>query len=185
MDPTDRELVERARKGDHGAFDALVARHGPSLHRTAVMIVGQPGHPGNAADAQDIVQETLLGAYRGLARFDGRSAVRTWLVGILVRQAALLKRRAGRPTVSLDAVKVEPVAGGSGGEAADARLDLAALLAALSPEHREVIVLRELEGLSYDQIGELLGIARGTVESRLFRARQALRGIAEDGSTEG
>lgn len=172
MDPTERELVERARRGDQSAFDALVTRHAPNLLRTAALTLG------NAADAQDVVQETLLGAYRGLARFDGRSAVRTWLVGILVRQAALFRRRAGKPASSL-----EDASGGalesakSAGETAavDARLDLADLLAGLSPEHRDVLVLRELEGLTYDQIAEMLGIARGTVESRLFRAREALR----------
>lgn len=171
MDPTDRELVRRARSGDPGAFDALVSRHGPGLLRLAAGMLGQ------AADAQDVVQETLLGAFKGLARFDGRSAVRTWLVGILVRQASLHRRRGRRWPQPLDEASPPPtpLRGEGTLAAADARLDLAAMLAALSEEHRQVLLLREIEGLSYDDIATLLGIARGTVESRIFRARQALR----------
>ena len=146
---------------------------------------------GNTTDAQDIVQETLLAAFQGMAKFEGRSQVKTWLVSILVRQVALSRRqKAQRKTTSLDAMreadevsgartssKAEPAVA-SAVAGIDARLDLMEAMATLSDEHREVVVLRELCGLTYDEIAELLGVPRGTVESRLFRARQMLREVA-------
>ena len=87
-------------------------------------------------------------------------------------------RRREQSNVSLDASGVnEPAvaSGALGGGGADARLDLSVMLAALSPEHRQVILLRELEGMSYEAIAETLGVPRGTVESRLHRAREELR----------
>ena len=175
LDPTDEELIRWVGRGDRDAFHALVERHADELFRLAAWMIG------NVADAEDLVQETLLGAFRGLARFRGEASARTWLVGILTRQVASHRRREGyRRTTSLDAAGgtvegdarlTEP--GGTG--ASDARLDLAHFLASLTPEHRDVLVLRELEGMSYEELAAALGIARGTVESRLFRARQALK----------
>jgi len=180
LEPTDLELVRRARGGDHGSFHTLVDRHAQALFEMAAMMIG------NTADAQDIVQETLLAAFEGLKRFEGRSAVRTWMIGILVRQVAAARRsRSLRKTASLDAMRdaAEEQGGASPHEpsvrsaeaSTDARLDLMELMARLTDEHREVIVLRELVGLSYDEIAELLNVPRGTVESRLFRARQELK----------
>jgi RNA polymerase sigma factor (sigma-70 family) len=183
LDPTDWELVQRSGGGDHGSFHVLVDRHAQSLYELAAMMIG------NTIDAQDIVQETLLAAFSGLRKFEGRAAVKTWLVGILVRQVAVCRRGKGkRRAVSLDVV----VDGDSSGERAkpraaepsvksevgaiDARLDLMEMMAKLSDEHREVVVLRELVGLTYEEIADLLGVPRGTVESRLFRARRELSG---------
>ncbi len=82
LGPTDFALIQRARGGDHGAFHDLVDRHAGSLFGLAVSLSG------NAADAEDIVQETFTGAFRGLAGSEGRASVKTWLTRILVRQAA-------------------------------------------------------------------------------------------------
>jgi len=135
---------------------------------------------GSAADAEDVLQETLTGAFQGMARFEGRSSVKTWLSRILVTQAALWRRGKGaRRAMSLSegTAGQEPAAParGTGPDRVAWRMDLQAALDKLSHDHREVIVLRELQGLSYDEIARALGIPRGTVESRLFRARAELR----------
>lgn len=173
----ERQLVRDVSRGDGGAFHRLVDRHGPGLYRLALSLCG------NAADAEDVVQETLTGAYRGIGRFEGRSSLRTWLSRILMTQVALWRRRRrGRrdaPLVLDASAPTEtdpPPARAEGGAAAvDAKVDLHAALEALSPEHREVIVLRELQGLTYEEIAKVLDVPRGTVESRLHRARAELR----------
>jgi RNA polymerase sigma-70 factor (ECF subfamily) len=166
--PDDAELMRRVAHGHHDAFAALVHRHARYLFGVAL------GLCGNSADAEDLVQETFTAALT--SHFRGESAVRTWMVKILVNRAALLRRRAtfsrrglaaGRP----EAGPAKPQAA----DAVDAGFDLATMLAALSPEHREVIVLRELEHMTYDEIAAALQVPRGTVESRLHRAREDLR----------
>ena len=178
----DQALARDAAGGDGRAFHALVDRHGPRLLRLARALCG------NSADAEDVLQETFLGAFRNLPRFEGRSSVRTWLSRILMTQVALQRRRGGRHRhLSLDAGDTDagpsrdavggpvPAGGTSPAGAVDWRVDLDAALRELSAEHREVVVLRELEGLSYEEIARVLGVPRGTVESRLHRARAELR----------
>ena len=162
---TDLELVRKARQGDAEAFHGLVERHASYLYGLAVSLVG------NTADAEDAVQETLAGAFRGLRAFREQSSVKTWLTGILVRQAASLfqrgeRQRAGSLGADLEAARPPKT---------DLRLDVNAAIVALRPDHREVIVLRELQGLSYEEIAQALQIPPGTVESRLFRARKELQ----------
>lgn len=168
VQPTDAALVGRARDGDGAAFRSLVDRHAPRLFAMAAAFVG------SHADAEDIVQETLAGAFRGLRTFEGRSSVKTWLTGILIRQTAMHRRRRRRRETT-----VLPLETGtalpSPTRAVDVRIDVMAAIQSLSPEHRDVIVLREIEGLSYDEMAETLGVPRGTVESRLFRARRRLQ----------
>ena len=172
MEISDLELVSRAQDGDASAFHELLDRYAGYLFGVAASMVG------NAADAEDVVQETLLGAFRGLRGFEGRSSVKTWLTSILIRQTAMRRRSAGRrPAASLESVP-EAASGPSAShptEATDTRIDLAAAIAELSPDHREVIVLRELSGMSYEEMSEALGVPRGTIESRLFRARRQLQ----------
>jgi len=124
----------------------------------------------------------LAGALWALHGFKGHSSVKTWLSSIVVKQAAKChRRRARHRAVSLNELGEAAALPSSALEVQDAtvrsnvRLDLVAVLQTLSPEHREAIVLREMEGLSYDEIAESLGVPRGTVESRLYRARQELR----------
>ena len=169
---TDLELVTRACKGDPSAFHELLDRHAGYLFGVAASLLG------NAADAEDVVQETLLSAYRGLQAFEGRASVKTWLTSILIRQTAMRRRQTGRwkmaPLPPDDVAERAPSVS-SPAQAADARLDVAAAIQGLSPDHRDVIVLREFSGFSYDQIAQTLGVPRGTVESRLFRARRELQ----------
>ena len=177
MEITDLELVGKARKGDSSAFHTLLDRHAAYLFSVAVSMVG------SIADAEDVVQETLLGAFRGLRGFEGRSSVKTWLTSILIRQTAMRHRSLGRKqAASLESV-AEVESGPSAAprtEATDTRLDLMAAIRQLSPDHREVIVLRELSGLSYEEMAEALGVPRGTIESRLFRARRELQDRLRD-----
>ncbi|MGA2265480.1 MAG: RNA polymerase sigma factor [Phycisphaerae bacterium] len=171
--PTDWELVKRARSGHVGSFHELVDRHAPMLYGLAMRLVGR------AEDAQDLVQETFSGAFRGLRAFGGRSAVKTWLSQILVRQAArYYKKEYRRRAILLDQ---RPTATGPPGQSrADLRMDIAEAILALEPPYREIIVLRELQGMTYDEIAAVLRVPRGTVESRLFRARRRLQELLKE-----
>ncbi len=163
----DAELLRRVYHGDQAAFRALVDRHGRYLTGVARALCG-----GNAADAEDLVQETFVAVLT--SRFRGESAARTWLVQILVRRSAMLRRSRHRERGVPAAGETGPsTPGGSAGT--DAKLDLAQVLGGLSPDQRQVIVLRELEGMTYEEMAAALHVPRGTVESRLHRARAALK----------
>ena len=162
-------LVHRAKAGDGKAFHELVDRHADRMYRLAVSMVG------NAADAEDVLQETFAGAFKGLKGFEERASVRTWLTRILVMQAARLRRdRKRRNEGPGDAGEARSVTSGETG-VVGAKIDVHAAMQALSVEHREVLLLREFEQLSYEEIAEVLGVPRGTVESRLHRARAELK----------
>jgi RNA polymerase sigma-70 factor (ECF subfamily) len=180
VEPTDDELVRGAQAGDANAFAGLVQRYTAGLTRLASSMLSSD------ADADDVVQETFIGALRRMPNFEGRSSVKTWLTRILLNRVAKLYRsKRVRRSASIDAMLAEPGGGpGSGTErlsvpsstgAVDSRVDVKQMLEALTPEHREVLVLRELEGLSYEEIAQTLGVPRGTVESRLHRARRQLK----------
>jgi RNA polymerase sigma-70 factor (ECF subfamily) len=176
LQESDAELVHKIRGGDEAAFRELVNRHGDSLYGLACSVMG------NASDAEDVLQETLLGAFRRLGAFEGRSSVKTWLVRILLNHASKFRRsRRIRRTNALpdevgpDDGQASGLDSGSPAAIVESRVDLDAMLQVLSPEHREVIVLRELQQMSYDEIATTLKIPRGTVESRLHRARQDLK----------
>jgi RNA polymerase sigma-70 factor, ECF subfamily len=173
LEPGDLELVRQAARGDGAAFHALVDRHAAELMRLAVSLSA------TRADAEDVLQETFIGAYQGLRRFDGRASVKTWLKRILVRQAARQWNRSkrSRNALPIEAADTAPAPRDTGGGAVkvDKRIDVAAVVRTLAPEHREVIVMREFDQMSYAQIAELLQVPIGTVESRLHRARADLR----------
>lgn len=178
---SDAELLRRAQRGDDAAFEDLVGRYGKELYGLAYFLTGQ------ASDAEDVVQEALLGAYEGLAGFESRSSVRTWLTRIVVNQAARHRRSqrvrdAAQPVVLSAASKalLEGTAEPSGARASEIRMDVLAVIEKLAPEYRDVVVLRELDGMSYREIVEVLGVPEGTVESRLFRARQELKEHLKD-----
>lgn len=161
--PDDAELLCRSKAGDQAAFRVLVDRHARYLYGVAYAMTG------NEADGEDLVQETLAAMLE--SEFRKESTVRTWLVRILVNRAGMLRRKKKRWGSEREAIGTQR----SEIPAADARLDLGAMLAVLSPEHRQVIVLREVQQMSYEQIAVALEIPRGTVESRLHRARAELR----------
>lgn len=181
---TEAELLQAARQGDQEAFGELVRANQAMAYQLAYRMTG------NAEDAADLTQEAFLNAWRGLSGFDGRSAFSTWLYRLTSNACIdFLRREKRRPTVSLTAEE------DGTDDSADRQTDLpddryaphqvlerqeaqAAVrrgLAALSPEHREILVLRELEGLSYQEIAQALRTGEGTVKSRIARARIALR----------
>lgn len=175
LPPTDRELVRKARHGELDAFHALVDRHAPFLYGMALSMVG------NTADAEDLVQETLTGAFRGLASFREESSARTWLSRILIRQVARHFRRSQSLRLRVLGRAQAPLpAKAAATTRSDIAMDVGSCLMELNPEHREVIVLRELQGMSYDEIAAVLEIPRGTVESRLFRARKELQELLQE-----
>lgn len=170
----DRALVEAARGGDRAALDVLLRRHYQRLHTLCRRVTG------NDADGEDACQEALIAIVRGLPAFDGRSAFGTWAYRVATN-ACLdeLRRRRRRP---------EPGAHEDGAVSADAadsvaaRADVDAALATLLPEFRVAVVLRDLCGLSYDEIAEVLGVPPGTVRSRISRGRASLVPLLSPGN---
>lgn len=176
---SEADLVERARQGDTRAFDRLVQEHYVLAYNTAYRLLGDPDR------GEDATIEAFSRAFRSLQRFRGDSSFSTWLYRI-VTNVCLDHLRGPAPTASLDTGAGED--GQASREVADETGDpaLAALqqrrqaavhqaLQALSSEHRAVLVLYDLNGFSYEEIGSILGVPIGTVKSRLNRARHALR----------
>jgi len=167
----DRELVIAAQAGDRQALDRLYA-----LARRLT---------GNDADAADALQEALIAIVRGLPRYDGRAAFGTWAYRVATN-ACLdeLRRRGRRPVLDDGTLLAGRAAGGSDvGDVVGARLDVDAALATLPVEFRTAVVLRDLSGLDYAEIGEILGIPPGTVRSRIARGRAQLAAVL--GNPEG
>jgi RNA polymerase sigma-70 factor (ECF subfamily) len=176
----DAHLVEASRNGDRDAFGELVLRYQDRLYHTVVHVVG------SAEDALDVVQESFVQAYLKLESFRGNSAFYTWLYRIAMNRAISRRRRA-KPTLSVEQTREvsgsEPIDQGDAPEARLMRAEQAdqvhEALAALSEEHRTILVLREMEGCCYDSIAEILELPVGTVRSRLHRARLQLKAELE------
>jgi len=172
----DLELLRRAQRGDDTAFEELMSRYSDLFHALAFFLVGR------SSDVEDVVQETFLAAYESMGSFKARSTVKTWLSAILLNHAALYHRSRRRREPAQGLSLSEPSRALLNGNAAssplaasEVKMDVMAVLQALQPAHREVVVLRELQGLSYQEIAAALNLPAGTVESRLFRARQELK----------
>jgi RNA polymerase sigma-70 factor, ECF subfamily len=172
MDP-DRELVERARTGDLAAFEQLVERHRAVVYRVGARMVGP-------AEAEDISQDAFLRAFHRLPSFRGDAPFRAWLLRIT--QNAALNHQARRRPEPTDAVAtlVEDAGDGEQRSPAD-RLEererrerLEGKVRNLSPTHRAVLVLRDIEGLSYGEISQVTEMPLGSVKGRLHRARGEL-----------
>lgn len=171
-DPDDG-LVAAARGGDRRALDELLRHHQPRLWAVCRRLTG------SVADADDATQEALIAIVRGLAHFDGRSRFSTWSYRIAVN-ASLdeLRRRRRRPDPGLpgdaDLPGAEPVATTADPESAALTVDVDAALRRLPPDFRAPVVLRDLCGLDYAEIAEILELPAGTVRSRISRGRAAL-----------
>jgi RNA polymerase sigma-70 factor (ECF subfamily) len=183
----DQTLIRQAQAGDPHAFDALVRKHQQLVFAVALRMLG------DHEDAKDVAQDAFVRAYDGLRGFRGQAKFSTWLVAITVNLARNRRRWWARQrrvvAGSLDE-PVRPEAGAPGHDApdpapgpsaaAEQRERHAYLLAALQQmpmEDRTVIVLRDVNGHSYEEIAEILGCALGTVKSRLSRARMQLRAM--------
>ena len=161
----DSILVRAAQNGDVDAFEELVRRYQTSVYRVALRMLG------SRADAQDAVQETFVRAWRALPRFRHDSAISTWLYRIVTRRA-LDKIASRRSTETLDEVEVE--AGPDPAQAAEDQERLRAVrraIAKLAPDQRAALVLREFEGLSYQEIAQVLGASVPAIKTRIHRAR--------------
>lgn len=177
----DQELVERAQKGDKRAFELLVMKYQRKLARLLSRMVRDP------AEIEDIAQESFIKAYRALPQFRGESAFYTWLYRIAVNTAKnylVARGRRAPTTTEFNAEEAE------GFEDAELLRDIATpeaelqtkqianavnkAVEALPEELRTAITLREIEGLSYEEIAQMMDCPIGTVRSRIFRAREAI-----------
>lgn len=171
MDEAD--IISGLRDDKPAAAAALLDAHGDRLLRSAYLLCG------NAADAQDLAQETLLQAVKSARRFRGASTLYTWLHGILLNLARHQARRSARVslTAAVPETAVETAPPGAAlDQASDADM-LWSALDRLSTAHREILVLRFYEELRLDEIAARLDISTGTVKSRLHYALRELRGI--------
>ena len=187
MDLSDGTYVTRARSGDSDAFRMLVERHSRSVFRLAFRMTG------NEQDAEDVVQESMLRAYKQLGKFDERASFGTWLYRIAVNKTInFLKQRRNKHHISLNDIDFN----------AEHDPDLLALISDKTPQrdinlselqkklneallklsepHRMVVVLHDVQGVSHEEIAEIAGCNIGTVRSRLFYARQQLQGYLAD-----
>lgn len=179
MTSDDSLLIQQCVRGDRAAFGELVLRYQDRLYNSVFRVLG------NGDDARDIVQDAFLSAYQSLACFKGDARFFTWLYRIAVNLAISYKRKhravlvadysrdsGGLAEPYDDSVDSQP------GEALDRAEDeqrLQDALNRLSPEHRIILVLKEIEGQKYEEISEILQVPIGTVRSRLHRARLELR----------
>ncbi|NLW51582.1 MAG: sigma-70 family RNA polymerase sigma factor [Candidatus Brocadiaceae bacterium] len=180
---SEARLIGRARRGDVQAFGRLVELNKDYIFNAVFHLLG------NAVDAEDISQEVFLRAFRHLNDFEGRARFRTWLYGIMLNAVrSFWRRRTLRGTVSLDgggegAPLPDPPGPTDGPDAAADRRErveaVRAAIGALDEESREIVVLRDIKGLAYEELAEVLRIPVGTVKSRLHRARTALRKALE------
>ena len=184
---TDVELVESARGGDRAAMDQLLRRHHDRVFAVCRRITG------NEADAADASQEALISIVRSLAKFDGRSSFGTWVYRIATN-ASLdeLRRRRRRPSVGATESVGHDVAHDIVDPDAGVRIDIVAermaidvALAGISEDFRVPIILRDLAGLDYGEIAEVVGIPIGTVKSRIARGRANLSDLLRSGNQPG
>ena len=176
---TEQELVRAAQRGNEGAFEELALRYEKQMYRLALRMCGRE------EDAWEIYQEALLAAWRGLGRFRGESALATWLYRLTSNAAIDYLRRQNRQR-GLEAVSLDdeeafvPTADPApspqrSAELSELRDQLQAGLLSLGEEQRQVLLLRELQGLSYEEISRALELDLGTVKSRIARGREKLR----------
>ena len=182
QDGDEAELIAKAREGDRDAFSVLVERYERRVVGVALAVVH------NQDDALELAQETFVRAFENLKNFESRSSFSTWLYRIAAnlsidfwRREGRYNRPAGRGRRKRDTATAERrgrFVSGRESDRAWGRLKEA--LEELTPEHRAVVLLREVEGLSYDEISDVLQCPRGTVMSRLHYARNRLRSILKD-----
>lgn len=182
----DAPFVARCRSGDVDAFEVLVARHQQQMFTVAYRMTG------DYDEACDVVQDAFLSAYRAIGKFRGEARFATWLYGIVMNHARTSARKARTRIGRTAPPPADPREGGAEAgegwcaappetiqermERREREVKVQEGISALDGEQREVLVLRDIQGCSYDEIGRMLKLPEGTVKSRLFRARSALRG---------
>lgn len=178
--PDERQLVRRAQKGDKEAFEALVRRHQHRVFAVARGILKRQ------EDVEDIAQQVFVKAYFSLKRFDQRAAFSTWLYKITVNECwDLLRKRKARPLVyeadfseeqskQFSATEQKADSGPDTSERMAMRQRLDGMLAQLDERDRAMLILKEVEGFSVEEIADSLGLNANTVKVRLFRARRRI-----------
>ncbi|MGB1506421.1 MAG: RNA polymerase sigma factor [Acidimicrobiales bacterium] len=177
-DPEDARLISAAQRGDQRALDRLLRKHQERIYRVCRRLAG------NDADALDATQEALIAIVKGLASFDGRAAFTTWSYRVATN-ACLdeLRRRGRRAEPGLpefehaDDAYIGSRRSRDPGETVSARIDVDLALASLPEEFRAPVVLRDIAGLDYAEIADVLELAPGTVRSRIARGRGRLADI--------
>ncbi len=168
-----RELIDRAKAGEAAAFERLAERHAVRLWRCALALCK------DSHWAEDLVQETLVGAWQSLARFDGRCGFSSWLYGILRHRFLKGRRQQNAPrssaSIRLDQIPGTAHASDRSAELSEDALWIRRAVAQLPDEHRLVIELRFFAGATLDEISAALGCPLGTVKSRLHHALAKLR----------
>jgi RNA polymerase sigma-70 factor (ECF subfamily) len=177
----EHELIGRAQAGDVGAFEALAGVYADRLYTVALRLLGDGG------EAEDVLQETLLRAWRGIRSFEGRAMVFTWLYRIAVNESnrALERRQRRRVNVPVDEQAIEVPAPSRDGPASQAerqelRETLRVAISQLSVPCRTALVLRDIEGLSTREAAEIAGIGEAAFKSRLHQARLRVRALVGD-----
>src|SRR5687768_940440 len=181
----DVEFIERLKRGEAAAFEMLIAEHSGEIYGLLFRLTE------NSEEARDLTQETFLRAFQSIGRFRGEADLRTWIYRIAINQARnrwrWWRRRRRDSTVSLDAAQgqsnqplIATLAESSENPeqqtlAHEREVVLRAALQKLGEAYRETVILRDLEGFTYEEIAETLGVNVGTVKSRLARGRQELR----------
>lgn len=172
------DVVGRARRGDAGAFEQIVMENQARIFRICY------GMLGNTADADEAAQDVFVKLFGSIKSFRGDSRLSTWLYRVAVNTCTdRLRNRTWRRWLGLDAAETHSERRDRPDVQAEQREDVARLrrtMDGMSTKLREVLVLRELESREYAEIAEILGISIGTVESRLFRAREMLRRRLDD-----
>jgi len=185
----DLKLVAQCRSGDARAFEKLVVKHQRSIYNIVLRIIG------NEADAAEIAQETFLSAWHKISDFRGDAKFSTWLTSIAINQARSQwqhnqQKRAREESLNggnevLDGPPLQVASEQPSAlemmEQSQLRELLARCIEALEQGFREVLVLRDMRDMAYDEIGRILGLRDGTVKSRLFRAREAVKDCVSKG----
>lgn len=179
--PGELDLLSRSAKGDADAFGKLVSHYQNDIFNLVCRMIG------NKDDAMDITQETFISAYKNIGAFEGRSKFNTWLYSIATNRAiSAMRAKGSRPSAQMSALEgddgrsaFEPAAKTNTPvaqlEVTETQLQVQQAISELEEDYKTVVVLRDIQGLDYEEIGEVLNCSIGTVKSRLHRARTELR----------
>lgn len=184
---SEQDLIKKAQEGNAEAFEQLIADYEKRILNYCFRMLG------NLSDAEDAAQEVFVKVYRFIDSFNGQSSFSTWLYRIASNVCLDLLRKAKRQPKDTVSIHQENEEGESysiaiedtepdpyeRAQLSEAQRVLKEALNQLSDEHKQVVILRDIEGLSYEEIAEAMGIAPGTVKSRLNRARQVLKKLLE------
>jgi len=173
----EEKLISRAAKGDASAFNELLTAHEKKMYAVCLRMCG------NHEDAQDCLQESMLRVYRSISGFKGQSSFSTWLYRVTMNTCLdELRRRKSKPVTSLDGLLESGWSPSDDFDtpehhavASEKRAEIQKSISELPEDMRAAVVLRDIQGFSYDEIAQMLGINVGTIKSRISRGREKLR----------